>query len=469
MSFWTTLDEHGAAPALHPADGPALSYRALAEAVDRLANQLSRLPSPHGRRVAMTFPGADAASVVAYLACLTANIAVHPGTSAPDTAATNRVVQTLLPDIIFLPASATAPAWQADYQAQPGLSTDGVVLLRNRPAETPPHPDLALLLATSGSTGAPQLVRLSRHAVSANARQIASALTMTAGERALQTLPLSYSFGLSVLNSHLLTGGCLVLNDTSVMEKAFWQRATDQRITTLAGVPFTYDILRRIGAAAMAPPTLRRLLQAGGRMAPTMVDWAHETFSPGTVGLHVMYGQTEATARMTILSPDALPTCSGSVGLPLPEAHLSISPDGEVLFHGPNVMMGYAGDRTDLARGDDLGGTLATGDLGRLDDQGRLWLTGRIKRIGKLFGQRIDLDEVEASLSHLGPLAVICDDRSLTIVVEAADPSPVTAAAADTARAHGLPTGTVRVRQTLRLPRGGNGKILYADLAGEVS
>ena len=126
---------------------------------------------------------------------------------------------------------------------------------------------------------------------------------------------------------------------------------------------------------------------------------------------HVLYGQTEAAPRMTTLHHDDFPFAPELVGTPLPGCRIEIddpAPDchGEVFFHGPNVMLGYAESREDLARGDDLGGRLRAGDIGVLDDSGRLTVTGRTNRVRKLYGLRIDLDEVERFTSRLASTAV---------------------------------------------------------------
>lgn len=119
-----------------------------------------------------------------------------------------------------------------------------------------------------------------------------------------------------------------------------------------------------------------------------------------------MYGQTEATARMAVLPPERLADKLGSAGLALPGGRLEADDDGEILYHGPNVMMGYADTADDLSRGDDLGGVLRTGDLGRVDPDGFLHITGRLKRMAKIFGIRVNLDDVERMLRGSGPVAV---------------------------------------------------------------
>ncbi|WP_433793161.1 AMP-binding protein [Actinoplanes sp. CA-252034] len=269
------------------------------------------------------------------------------------------------------------------------------------------HPDLALLLTTSGSTGDPKLVRLSRAAVLANAGQVADSLGVTGDDVAITTLPLFYSYGLSVLHSHLLRGATVVLERTGIMRKDFWAAVDEHGVTSLAFVPSQYEMLRRLRFDPARYPSVRTLTQAGGRLRTDLVtDFAARMDAVGG-RMFVMYGQTEAGPRMACLPPDRLADKLGSVGRAMPGGAFTIE-DGEVVYRGPNVMMGYAETAADLARGDDLAGVLHTGDLGRLDDDGFLSITGRRKRMAKVFGVRINLDDVER---HFPVAAVAGDDR----------------------------------------------------------
>ncbi|HLN24251.1 MAG TPA: AMP-binding protein, partial [Patescibacteria group bacterium] len=402
--------------------------------------------------------------VAALLSAVQAGHAVLPTTLDPLGDAFALLVDRYRPEWVVLSGTGD-PAWAAAYTEN---ACGGLRQLRRRNCEASPlHPDLAVLLTTSGSTGSPKLVRLSRRAVAANARQIAAALAMTSQDRAVSLLPLGYSFGLSVLNSHLQVGGSVVLTDRSPVEAEFWADAAACAVTTLPGVPFTFDMLRRVGAAARAPASLRRLLQAGGRMASPMIAWTREAFAAQGVELVVMYGQTEACARMSVLPPAELAGAAGAVGYAVPEGRFTINADGEVIYSGPNVMMGYAETRADLAKGDELGGVLATGDLGRLDERGRLWLSGRIKRIAKPFGLRVSLDDIEAALAPFGSLAVAGDDTILWVVVERGDLDALRASVAALAARMKLPPSLFRIRPVPALPRGTNGKVLYGQLLVE--
>ncbi|MCA2214440.1 AMP-binding protein [Jidongwangia harbinensis] len=300
-----------------------------------------------------------------------------------------------------------------------GYRADGGDWVRQGPAAAV-HPDLGLMLTTSGSTGNPKLVRLSGAAVLANAEAIAQSLGITAGEVAPTTLPLFYSYGMSVLNSHLLRGATVVLERTGILQRDFWNATTTYGFTSMAAVPYQYEMLRRLRFDPAKYPTLRTLTQAGGRLRTELVqDFAARMDAVGG-RFFVMYGQTEAAPRMATLPPDRLADKLGSVGLALPGGSFAIE-DDEVVYRGPNVMLGYAETAADLARGDDLGGVLRTGDLGRLDDEGFLFLTGRLKRIGKVFGVRVNLDDVERHLTGHGAVAAVAGEDKLHVFVEGAD------------------------------------------------
>jgi len=349
----------------------------------------------------------------------------------------------------------------------PALPPDGYLAhedtwIRQMPAAEV-HPDLGLLLTTSGSTGNPKMVRLSHTAVRSNAEAIVEALGITASDVTLTTLPLFYTFGLSVLNSHVLSGATVVLERTGILQRDFWNAVTEYGVTSLAAVPYQYEMLRRLRFDPARYPALTTLTQAGGRLRTELVrDFAQRM---ATVGgrMFVMYGQTEATARMAVLPSDRIADKLGSVGLPVPGGSFAIE-DGEVVFSGPNTMLGYAETAADLARGDDLGGVLHTGDLGYLDDEGFLFITGRVKRIGKVFGVRVNLDDVERALTAHGAVAVVAGDDKLHVFVEGADAEAAQAIRKELAASLGTHFTGLDVRGIDALPLMPTGKVDYRAL-----
>jgi acyl-CoA synthetase (AMP-forming)/AMP-acid ligase II len=325
------------------------------------------------------------------------------------------------------------------------------------------HPDLAVLLSTSGTTGSPKLVRLSAAAVLANARSIVSYLELDEDERALASLPFGYSYGLSVLNSHLLAGGCVVLPSAGVLRPEFWTAFERHACTSLAGVPYSYALMERVGWRTHKLPRLRTMTQAGGPMDPDLVRSLAAELERRGARLVVMYGQTEACARIAYVPPERLADKPGSIGVAIPGGELSVD-GGELVYRGPNVMMGYAETAADLARGDDLGGVLRTGDLGHEDD-GYFFVTGRLKRIAKVNGLRVNLDEVEALVRSVGPAAALGlgDDRLVVFIEGGQDAARAALAGHLTVRGRALV-----VRSVDHLPTTGAGKIDYAALTAEL-
>lgn len=290
------------------------------------------------------------------------------------------------------------------------------------------HPDLAVLLGTSGSTGTPKLVRLSRHNLRSNAAAIADYLHLDASSRAATTLPMQYCYGLSVANSHLHAGGSLWLTESSVVDPGFWDDFTAAGATSFAGVPYTFELLARSGADWLASPGLRQVTQAGGRLAPDQVrDLALRSQQHG-VELYVMYGQTEATARMAYLPPGLAADRPECIGVPIPGGEFRIDPAtgsgqraGELVYTGPNVMLGYAEGPDDLALGETLT-ELRTGDLAVQHDDGLFEIVGRCSRIAKLYGVRLDLELAERMLAEhaVDARLVVAEDRLHLFVTDAA-------------------------------------------------
>lgn len=336
------------------------------------------------------------------------------------------------------------------------------------------HPDLAALLPTSGSTGSPKLVRLTRQNLLSNATSIRQALAISSSERAITSLPLFYSYGLSVINSHLIAGASFLLTDQSVLEREFWARFSEYECTSFAGVPYTYEMLLRIGFERFDLPSLRTMTQAGGRLVNPLIEKFYRLLTGRAAQFVVMYGQTEATARIACLPPDMLMEKLGSVGIAIPGGRIEIHGDGksvsapgeagEVVYSGANVMMGYATKRSDLARGDELNGVLHTGDLGYLDADGYLFLVGRSKRISKIFGLRINLDELETMLRAKGQVAVVGTDDDIHVCCEVGRREEFRPHVKRLAEQLRLPPNVFKLREVDAIPVKPTGKVDYEAL-----
>lgn len=337
--------------------------------------------------------------------------------------------------------------------------------------------DLALLLGTSGSTGNRSLVRLSHRNLRSNAHSIADYLAIKHDDRAITTMPMSYSYGLSIIHSHLLSGASVILTEDSLMTQPFWHAVKENRVTNFGGVPFIYEMLKRLRFERMDLPDLRLLTQAGGRLSRDLVlDFAGMCAAKG-MEFVVMYGQTEATARISYLPFRHAQAKPVSIGMAIPGGTLALVDEagaeihetgmaGELVYSGDNVSMGYARCAADLARGDDNGGILHTGDIASRDVDGFYTIIGRKARFLKVFGHRVNLDELERIIRDAGHECACGgeDDHVRIYVQPGVEPRLVQALVASetTLNAHGFSVVTVDV-----LPRFESGKVNYAALRGE--
>jgi long-chain acyl-CoA synthetase len=324
--------------------------------------------------------------------------------------------------------------------------------------------ELAVLLPTSGSTGSPKLVRLSYENLQANARSIVEYLGITSNDRAITSLPMAYSYGLSVIQSHLQAGATLLMTMKSFLQREFWNFLQEKGASSLAGVPYHYEVMLRMKLLRQSLPTLRTLTQAGGRLSPDLILQMGQISVDCGWRFFVMYGQTEATARISYVPAEMLRQKIGSIGISIPQGRLTLDAhSNELLYSGPNVMLGYADNRADLAKGDELNGQLRTGDLARCDEDGYFYITGRLKRILKIFGKRFNLDEIESIIeSHLGG-AVACFGRDdlVIVAVEEASTDLVSRVMKDMLKLH---PSAYRIVKLDSIPRLMNGKRDYRSL-----
>ena len=444
MTFAAQLERFGERIAFAHEDGARISYGELARRADAFAATLG----PH-RRLLMIEAANEIEPLIAYLGALRNG---HPVLMSSGGGHNARIADTYRPDAIF---EKTGAGWPTR-------------LLPHDPE--PMHPDLAVLLTTSGSTGAVKLARLSHRAVEANAASIVEFLDVSPDDRAITTLPIHYSYGLSVVTSHLSVGAQILLTDRSVMDSGFWDFFRAEEATSLAGVPYTYELFDRIGLSGLALPSLRVMTQAGGRLPPEVAERYGRWASEHGVRFFVMYGQTEATARMAYMPPDPLLESPGSIGRAIPGGAFRLideegfevvdaGVEGELVYTGPNVMMGYAEDRQDLIRGQDLA-ELMTGDLATFDDEGFYRITGRKSRFSKLFGLRISLDELEAAARRRDVQAAAAGDDKLLALAVVGGRVPEGLERALAAEI-GLPSSALKVVAVDALPRLPSGKTDY--------
>lgn len=339
------------------------------------------------------------------------------------------------------------------------------------------HPDLGLLLATSGSTGSIKLVRLSLKNLIANAASISQYLKITPTEIAISSLPFNYSYGLSVINSHLFSGASVALTNRSLLDAGFWKLINELNVTSLAGVPYSYEMLLKLRLERLNMPTVKTLTQAGGRLDPIKVKKVAEFCLNNGIRFFTMYGQTEATARISYMPLEDVLKRPNSIGKAIPNGLLRIEDGdrqpveasgvvGQLIYEGPNVSMGYAECLDDLKLGDVFKGTLRTGDLASFDNAGYFYIDGRIQRFLKIFGVRISLDAVERLLVDKGfEGAAYGTDDLLTISVVNLPLDKCEEVQKLFAITLGLHHSGILVRAISELPRLVNGKVDYQCLS----
>ncbi|MER7860523.1 AMP-binding protein [Amycolatopsis japonica] len=454
--------------------GRTLEGEELDTEVTRVGAALSLLP-PGALFARMSV---DLSSVLNYLGAFEAGRAIALIDPALDADVLAGLIERFRPAAVLSAPDAPAPE---------GYGVSDGHWVRESAEGVEPHPHLAVLLPTSGSTGNPKLVRLSRGAVYANADAIAEVLGIDRHEIAPTSLPLHYSYGLSVLNSHLVRGATVVIEPSGVLGRGFWDAVNEHKVTSLAGVPYHYEMLRRLKFDPAKYPTLRTLTQAGGKLRDDLVAQFNDKIREVGGRMFVMYGQTEAAPRMTTVPAERLAEKLGSAGPALPGGSFAIRREdgsetthpkivGEVVYRGPNVMMGYAEDEAGLAAGDEYGGVLATGDLGYLDEDGFLYITGRLKRIGKVFGNRVSLDDLEHAVRSasvgIDVVAAVPAGDKVVLFAELPEGDGAKAICKDAAKALSerlhLHTSGFDVRPIDTVPLLASGKIDYRSLEAQV-
>lgn len=447
MEFTKRFDDLGLRPALIFPDREPITYRELAR---RIAEMGERFGSEK-KLVAMVAEPTEHA-VVAYLAALHANHAVVLLPPCKPEALDDFVAD-FSPEIVCR---------RVDGRWRCLLGADG-------PSGNL-HPDLAVLLGTSGTTGKSQYVRLSASAIQANAEAIASYLELDPKDRAALILPFHYSYGLSVLNSHLVAGASVYFPGCGASDAGFADEMRGACCTNISGVPYSFEQMELTGFRRCDLPTLRFMTVAGGRMRKDLAETFARHLSDRQARFFMMYGQTEATARIAYVPPEQLAGNVGSIGVAIPGGSLWLADErgdpvqkegetGELVYRGPNVMMGYACERNDLAEGPEIS-ELRTGDMATRDARGFYHVVGRRKRMSKIAGLRISHEAIEFALEQTGISGAVVggDDRLLALVTSGhADDQVLKVMMA----ASGLPRPHLEVDRARSLPRLASGKVDY--------
>ena len=283
---------------------------------------------------------------------------------------------------------------------------------------------LQILLPTSGSLGSNKYVKISRENIYENTISIIKYLKISKNDRAITNMPYFYSYMLSILNTHFQQGGTIIVSRKSIIQKEFWEIFKDFKITSFNGVPYIYEMMNKIGLKRIFSKNLRYITQAGGKLGEKLSLKLAKLAIKKKIKFFSMYGQTEASPRIAYLDPKFSIKKNGSIGKAIPNTKMWLQNSnkiitepyikGNIFFSGKNVMMGYAKNYLDLIKGSSKQNKLDTGDIGYFDKERFYYITGRSKRYAKIYGNRIDLDEIESKMK-LKKLDIVCVGKLNTV------------------------------------------------------
>lgn len=292
------------------------------------------------------------------------------------------------------------------------------------------HPDLSMLMTTSGTTGSPKLVRHKYGNIESNAKNVTKIFGWTPEERGIIDLPMQYTMGLNVINSHLYAGATVLLIEANLMSPKYWSFIKEQKGSNFTGVPFSYEILNRLRFQRMDLPYLTTMAEGGGKLSDSLFKAFADYAAEKGKRFFATFGTTETSARLAFLPPECASTHIGSIGRAIPEGKLILMDnngqeiteadvEGELRYEGPNVTMGYGTNIEDLKKGDEFCGIYETGDVAKMDSDGFFYIVGRKKRFLKLFGLRVSLDQSERIISEHFGIECACtgDDTKMKIFI----------------------------------------------------
>ena len=464
MNFYHDIEIYKDRIAVVTDAGRAYTYAEMLESADQIAQSIPT------RSLVFLVCNNCYESVAAYIGFLRKQIVPVLINPKIDDAMLSFLMESYQPQYVFCPRD-----WHGEGEHVEEFDT--YHLLRTGSATAPAmNPELAVLITTSGSTGSPKLVMQSYKNINANAQSIVEYLGITKEDRAITTMPMSYTFGLSIIQSHLMAGARIVVTEKTLMDKGFWALLKEQEVTTFGGVPYIYEMLKRLRFARMELPSLRYVTQAGGKLSKELVLEFAQICRDKGMKFIVMYGQTEATARMAYMPWEFVFEKTASMGIAIPGGKFSlIDADGaliqedetvgELVYEGDNVTLGYALSAADLANPDQRNGVLQTGDMAKRDKDGFYYIVGRKKRFLKIYGNRVNLDETEGILNKEG-FRCVCGGRDdqLKIYLEASCSRDPEEAIAFISSKIGLNRSAFAAVVIDEIPRNDSGKVLYSKL-----
>ena len=458
-------DDHLDKTAIICNDGNIITYKELKKLIENFGNNFEK------RSLIFLLVPNKLYSIVSYLACLEYNLIPLLLNERIHNDQLINLIEIYKPKYIL----SERKIIHYDYLKDVSLEESNL-FIRSKTYKTNLHKNLALLLTTSGSTGSPKLVKLTKENIVSNAKSISKYLKLGCDDRAITSLPFYYSYGLSVINSHLFSGGSIVLSKSAMMEEKFWNKINGCFVTSIAGVPYNYDMLLRLGIDNLKIPTVKKMTQAGGKLGWEKVKKINDSLKLKGIDFYVMYGQTEATARISYLPCESVDKKPKSIGIPIPGGKLWIENKkglkisetmiiGEMVYEGPNVSMGHAESVESLSVGDVNNGVLRTGDLAYFDEEGYFFIEGRNNRFIKVFGNRISLNSLEKLIAKKGfDNIVIGEDDKIIIYIKKTKRVSIGNFIKEISEEIGINMVAITIKQVDDFPRLDSGKINYKVL-----
>ena len=465
MNFFDDLEKYSRNVAVITDGSKQISYKDLTETADNIGKQIK------SRSLVFLVCKNCFESVAAYIGLLQARTVQILIPHTIDNALFANLLETYKPGYIFLPTEISL----SNYNFNIVDSFDSYTLFKtDYEIDYTLHEDLAVLLCTSGSTGSQKFVRQSYNNINCNAEAIAQYLEISCADRPITTMPMSYTYTLSIINSHLLKGSSIILTDATLMEKHFWDTLRGNNATTFGGVPYIFEMLRKLRFEQMNPLSLKYITQAGGKLSLNLTTEFTDICVQNGIKFFVMYGQTEATARMSYLPWEYARTKVGSIGIAIPGGKFWLEDEdrnvikkndtiGELVYQGDNVTMGYAESCIDLQNGDENNGILRTGDLAKRDADGFYYITGRMKRFLKIYGNRVNLDEIEELIRTAG-YDCVCAGTDDNLKIYISEPDDKNKIVSYISKLTGINQAGFSSVYIDKIPRNESGKVQYSDL-----
>ena len=470
MSFYGDFLKYGDRKLAVDDSGFCVTYKELSVLAERISKVMPE------RSLVMQFCSNTIPSLCGYLSFLHNRSVPVMLDKKIDDALADRLISIYRPEYFYLPETLTDRIGDREVV----FSYEGYVLVKTEfEREEELFEELGLLLTTSGSVGSPKLVRQSYKNISCNADSIAEFLELTEDEKPITTLPMNYTYGLSILNSHVNVGATIMMTENSVVSKAFWDFFKREGVTSFGGVPFTYEMLKKIRFFKMDLPSLKTMTQSGGKLSPEMYDEIAEYAERVGKKFVPMYGLTEATARVAYMPAEKAREKKLSVGLPIPGGKLLLIDTegneiegsgiaGEMIYEGPNVTLGYAEEKAHLYLGDERHGRLETGDIAKRDDEGFYYIVGRKKRFLKLYGNRVNLDEIERIVKTGFPVDCAAVGTDKLCICYVTDESILFDVEAHLSHKTNINARAFKAVYIPEVPKNESGKTMYSKLANTI-